>query len=219
MKIFIGVLTILLIGSVEGALAETPSATSQASRQSLSLFGIKLGTLLTKQDTDKMECVSKSLGGTSIYGGPIMGWAPPAGQDVCYRADTDRPMGSSIMMHPYFNENVPGALSNIQVWMTRKGSVAEITKITIPTQGIRVQEEVYKTLTDKFGRPDGLPLHKVQNGFGVSFDAISAVWRFADGAILTFESPSGSINDGMVKAVSPSQAVSDGSSAAPYRPL
>jgi len=52
----------------------------------------------------------------------------------------------------------------------------KIEDVTLETQGIDRQQEVYELLTAKWGQPSSTNVEKLQNGFGARYDSVEAFW-------------------------------------------
>lgn len=54
--------------------------------------------------------------------------------------------------------------------------VGKIEDVTLETQGVDRQQEIYELLAAKWGQPTSTNVERLQNGFGARYDSVEAFW-------------------------------------------
>jgi hypothetical protein len=94
------------------------------------------------------------------------------------RAEAVLPPGPGEMREKlvYFAAGGAPRISSAR-YFTVKIADRALQEIAITTKGLSVQEDAFKQLSDKFGKPELFNVAHLQNGFGAKFDRIEAQWR------------------------------------------
>lgn len=130
--------------------------------QHASLFGVTIGQPLS---VAKCQVSTGTLGFSKAV----------QGDEVCsYQKFPDLPQSIDL----YFPKNgqpsfVPGMFRSFQATV-RDGTVKKLKTFTT---GLASQDEILKTLSDKYGNPAVLLRHDAQNLMGASFQTIEAHWE------------------------------------------
>lgn len=84
----------------------------------------------------------------------------------------EMPQNTSVEVN-FGRKAIPDGIYHVGKVTTIAGKIEDVT---LETQGIDRQQEIYELLTAKWGQPSSTNVQKLQNGFGARYDSVEAFW-------------------------------------------
>lgn len=156
-----------------------------AADASVTMFSMQLGKPLSLPSCDDKKPAKKKIASTPS-------------SEICKTKFS--PTGASVEFPTYACPRYMGlglASCTMQIRI-REGNVDSIHFFIRE----RRDDEAYKAMIEKFGKPGISEIKTYKNGFGASFEKIEAYWSLSDGAVATFNGNVGTTYPGYVKIVS-----------------
>jgi|SRR5665213_1179800 len=170
--------SLVLIGAILAAnVWQYGPASAAESRQKASLYGIELGTPLNIP-----QCPGGEINPLLVH-------------TSCKNQTIKAEDGETkwLVVFPFFH-SPPMVSDQVLLVTTISGRVEAIS---FATDGVRVQDEIFRQLVAKFGSPTASRVDAAQNAFGAHFQIRRARWVF-DGFTVSFDGSDGKINGGAV---------------------
>lgn len=149
-----------------------PQPTSVKELPSKQIGGIELGQAANLQECEKERAYGSirykyELANTPCWQASIFDQGGKLKLEL-----GEMPQNTSVEVN-FGRKAIPDGIYFVGKVTTISGKIEDVT---LETQGVDRQQEIYELLTAKWGQPSSTNVQKLQNGFGARYDSVEAFW-------------------------------------------